>query len=135
MRKMGILLPGLLIIAILLMVMGCSKNMKQSSYKQISMQEAVEHMAQQDNYILLDVRTKEEYKAGHIPGAICIPNETIGAKDIPELPDKEQVIFVYCRSGNRSKQAASKLSAQGYSNIYEIGGIIDWQGETVFVDE
>ena len=131
MRKMGILISGLLIIAILLVLTGCSDSMKQNSYNQISMQEAVERMDEQENYILLDVRTEEEYISGHIPGAICIPNETIGTEDIPELPDKEQVIFVYCRSGNRSKQAASKLSAQGYTNVYEIGGIINWQGETV----
>lgn len=131
MKNMRNLFRGILIIAILLMAAGCSKEMQQNSFTQISMQEAAEQMAQQDNYILLDVRTVAEYTERHIPGAICVPNETIGTEEIPELPDKEQVIFVYCRSGNRSKQAADKLSAQGYINVYEIGGIIDWQGETV----
>ena len=81
--------------------------------------------------VLLDVRTLEEYREGHIPGAINIPNETIGDQDIPELPDKEQLILVYCRSGNRSKQASEKLVKLGYTNIVEFGGINDWTGETV----
>ena len=81
--------------------------------------------------IILDVRTAEEYSEKHIPGAINIPNETIGADDIPELPDKDQLILIYCRSGNRSKQAADKLVKLGYTNIMEFGGINDWTGETV----
>ena len=88
-------------------------------------------METEENYVLLDVRTVEEYEEGHIPGAICVPNETIGEDEIEELPDKEQVIMIYCRSGNRSKQAAKKLLEQGYTNLYEFGGIIDWTGETV----
>ena len=79
----------------------------------------------------MDVRTQEEYKSGHIPNAICVPNETIGTSDIPELPDKGQLIMVYCRSGRRSKEAAQKLADMGYTNIVEFGGIIDWTGETV----
>ena len=98
---------------------------------QISMNEAVEMMETEKDYIILDVRTIEEYEEGHIPGAICVPNETIGENVIEELPDKGQVILVYCRSGNRSKQAATKLAEQGYTNIYEFGGIIDWTGEIV----
>ena len=81
--------------------------------------------------IILDVRTAEEYSEKHIPGAINIPNETIGADDIPELPDKDQLILIYCRSGNRSKQASEKLAKQGYTNIVEFGGINSWTGETV----
>ena len=100
-------------------------------YQQISMSEAADYMANESGYILLDVRTVEEFNDKHIPGAINIPNETIGSDEIPKLPDKEQTILVYCRSGNRSKQAAQKLVEQGYSNIIEIGGINDWNGETV----
>ena len=81
--------------------------------------------------IILDVRTAQEYSEKHIPGAINIPNETIGTEDIPELPDIEQLILVYCRSGNRSKQASEKLVKLGYTNIVEFGGINDWTGETV----
>ena len=88
-------------------------------------------MAQESGYILLDVRTQEEYDDGHIPGALLLPNETIGFQQSDLLPDKEQLIFVYCRSGNRSKQAAAKLAQMGYTNIVEIGGIGSWKGEIV----
>ena len=88
-------------------------------------------MEKEENYIILDVRTQQEYAAGHIPGAIVIPNETIGTQEIPQLPDKHQLIMVYCRSGNRSKQASDKLVKLGYTNIVEFGGIIDWTGEVV----
>jgi len=81
--------------------------------------------------LILDVRTPEEFAEKHIPHAINIPNETIGTAEIPELPDKAQLILVYCRSGNRSKQASEKLAALGYTNIVEFGGINDWPGETV----
>ena len=97
----------------------------------LTAEEAKERMEENPNVILLDVRTQEEYETAHIPGAICIPNETIGTEDIPELPDKEQLILVYCRSGNRSKQASEKLAKQGYTNIVEFGGINSWTGETV----
>ena len=76
---------------------------------------------------------KEEFAEKHIPGATNIPNETIGTNEIPELPDKDQLILVYCRSSNRSKQASEKLAALGYTNIVEFGGIHDWPGETVTV--
>ena len=111
---------------------GCAKNETEEesmTYRQISMDEAVELMKEETGYLILDVRTTEEYESGHIPGAVCIPNETIGDTAPAELPDKEQLILVYCRSGNRSKQAAKKLIALGYSNIVEFGGIIDWNGE------
>lgn len=121
------------IIAILLLVSGCGQAVTESEgtnmYKQISMAEAKEMMNTESDYILLDVRTQEEYADGHIPGAICVPNEEIDTEPPVELPDKEQVILVYCRSGNRSRQAAEKLAAMGYSNIKEFGGIIDWNGE------
>lgn len=102
-----------------------------NTYSQITMQEAVEMMEKEENYIILDVRTHEEFAAGHIPGAIVVPNETIGTEEIAQLPDKDQLIMVYCRSGNRSKQASDKLVKLGYTNIVEFGGIIDWPGETV----
>lgn len=104
-------------------------TMEKATYQQVSMEEAMELMETEENYIILDVRSQEEYNEKHIPGAIVVPNETIGTKDIPELPDKDQMILVYCRSGNRSKQAAEKLKALGYTNIVEFGGINDWPGE------
>ena len=86
-------------------------------------------MEEESGYIILDVRTPEEFGEKHIPGAVNIPNETIGTEEIPDLPDKEQLILVYCRSGNRSKQASEKLADLGYTNIVEFGGINDWEGE------
>ena len=101
------------------------------AYRQIGAAEAAEIMEKESDYIILDVRTQEEYETTHIPGAICIPNETIGTGEIPGLPDKDQLILVYCRSGNRSKQASEKLVKLGYTNIVEFGGINSWTGETV----
>ena len=116
-----------------LMFTGCAgaSNTQTNTYRQISMGEAVDMMAQETGYIILDVRRPDEFTAGHIPNAINVPNETIGTDDIPELPDKNQLIMVYCRSGRRSKEAAEKLVKLGYTNIVEFGGILDWTGETV----
>ena len=118
---------------LLILAAGCGQADKEKDeknmYKQISMTEAKNIMSTESNYILLDVRTQEEYNSGHIPGALCIPNEEILSTQPDELPDKEQLILVYCRSGNRSKQASEKLAAMGYTNIVEFGGIIDWNGE------
>ena len=102
-----------------------------SGYKQITQEEAKDMMAQDDGHIIVDVRRQDEFAAGHIPDAVCIPNETIDKMKPAELPDTEQIILIYCRSGNRSKQAAQKLADMGYTNIYEFGGIIDWDGEII----
>ena len=115
----------------LLLLVGCGADEMKLSYRQITMEEAVAMMGEESGYIVLDVRTAEEFAEKHIPGAINVPNEEIGTAEIPELPDKAQLILVYCRSGNRSKQASEKLAALGYTNIVEFGGIIDWPGETV----
>ena len=116
----------------LLLLAGCAAPAeRESSYRQIGMDEAIAMMEEENDYIILDVRTPEEFAEKHIPGAINIPNETIGTEDIPELANKEQLIMVYCRSGNRSKQASEKLAALGYTNIVEFGGINDWPGKTV----
>ena len=116
-----------------LMFTGCAgtSNNQTNTYRQISMEEAVAMMAQETGYIILDVRRPDEFAAGHIPNAINVPNESIGTSDIPELPDKDQLIMVYCRSGRRSKEASEKLVKLGYTNIVEFGGIQDWKGETV----
>ena len=116
----------------LLLLAGCAAPAEQEdNYRQIGMDEALAMMAEKSDYIILDVRTPEEFADKHIPDAINIPNETIGTQEIPELPDKAQLILVYCRSGNRSKQASDKLVGLGYTNIVEFGGINDWPGETV----
>lgn len=118
-----------LVIIMSIGVTGCGS--KDMSYTQISMEEAVSMMEKETDYIILDVRTPEEFAEKHIPNAINIPNEVIGTEELAELPDKDQLILVYCRSGNRSKQASEKLVALGYTNIYEFGGINDWTGETI----
>ena len=113
-----------------LLFTGCaSSNNKANTYRSITMDDAVTMMAQETGYIILDVRRPDEFAAGHIPGAINVPNETIGTAEIPELPDKNQLIMVYCRSGRRSKEASEKLVKLGYTNIVEFGGILDWKGE------
>ena len=104
---------------------------KTTGYRQVTTEEAVNIMQTEENYVILDVRTAQEFASGHIPGAILIPNETIGTEEIAQLPDKDQLILVYCRSGNRSKQAADKLARLGYTNIVEFGGINSWPGEIV----
>ena len=117
---------------LLLFLAGCTaSNEQENSYRQISMDEAVTMMEEESGYIILDVRTPEEFRERHIPNAINIQNKTIGSEDIQELPDRDQLILVYCRSGNRSKQASGKLAELGYTNIVEIGGINDWIGDTV----
>ena len=111
---------------------GCNQNEQpeSNSYRQVSSKEAAAMMEEETAYIILDVRTPEEYEEKHITGAVNLPNETIGTEEIAQLPDKEQLILVYCRSGNRSKQASKKLADLGYTNIIEFGGIKDWTGET-----
>jgi rhodanese-related sulfurtransferase len=104
-------------------------SVKEANIQYVSMNDIEKIMNENENYIILDVRTIEEYNDGHIPGAICIPNETIDENVVSKLPDKEQLILIYCRSGNRSKQATKKLKDLGYLNLIEFGGIIDWPGE------
>ncbi len=123
------------ILTILLAVLtlgGCAAGkdaVNDMTYRQITMNEAVELMNNETDYIILDVRRTDEFAAGHIPNAINLPNEDIGSDEISELPNKDQLILVYCRSGNRSRQASEKLAALGYTNIVEFGGIVDWPGE------
>lgn len=100
-----------------------------SEYVSISMEEAKTIFETPGDYLIVDVRRADEFAGGHIPGAIHIANENILATEPAELPDKNQVIYVYCRSGRRSKEAAGKLVAMGYTNIIECGGILDWTGD------
>lgn len=132
---------------------------EKASFTQIKADEVLRIMETEEEYVILDVRTEAEFAAGHIPDAICVPNEIIQSIKveksdevssetsnletssnaaasssetlIPELPDKNQMILVYCRSGNRSKQASQKLVDMGYTQVYEFGGIIDWPGQIV----
>ena len=106
-------------------------NEQMNTYRRITMEEAVAMMAQESGFIILDVRRADEFAAGHIPNAINVANEDIGTAEIAELPDKDQLIMVYCRSGRRSKEASEKLVKLGYTNIVEFGGILDWTGEII----
>ena len=123
-----ITVPVLLMIQIVGAVMLLS-SCGGASYTQISQAEALQMMQEQENYLIVDVRRTDEFAEGHIAGAINVPNEEI-ADEMPELlPDKDQLLLIYCRSGNRSKQASQKLADMGYRNVYEFGGINTWQGE------
>ena len=127
----------LLFAAAALLLGGCSdlffapdRNGMVRDYTQITQEEAKRMMAEEEGYVILDVRRPDEYAGGHIPGAVCLPNESIVEGEKPaELPDTDQIILVYCRSGSRSRDAAKKLADMGYTNVYEFGGILDWTGE------
>ena len=109
---------------------GCSSG-GSASYDQISGAEAKALMDSESGYIIIDARTQEEYDEGHIPGTILIPEYEIADRAEKELPNKDQLILVYCRSGRRSKIAAEELVKLGYTNVKEFGGIIDWEYEIV----
>jgi len=111
------------------MLAGCEMNTKEAIYMNITAQEAKEIMDSEQGYIILDVRSQEEYDEGHIPGAIVIPHTEIRERAEDVLKDKNQLLLVYCRSGRRSKIAAEDLVALGYTNIKEFGGILDWPYE------
>ena len=119
----------ILFLALISILTACSSIGSGGAYRQVSSAEAQKLMESELDYIILDVRREDEYASGHIPGAIHVANETIIDKEPEELPDKNLLIFVYCRSGNRSKQASAKLANMGYTNIVEFGGINEWAGE------
>ena len=117
------------VILALLLLSGCGQAPTQEAYMNISQKEAKRLMDTQENYIILDVRSQEEYDEKHIPGAILIPHTQVEDLAFDMLPDLDQLILVYCRSGNRSKYAASILEEMGYTNIREFGGINTWPYE------
>ena len=132
MKRFSVIL--ILIITCTAILYGCTsggENKMGNSYEQITPAEAKEIMDTQDGYVILDVRTQEEFDEAHIDGAILIPDYEISDKAESVLKDKDQLILVYCRSGRRSKLAASELVSLGYTNVKEFGGIIDWPYETV----
>jgi len=122
----------LLILALSLFLAGCmvtKTSETSSSYKTISSTEAQQMIEDNKDALILDVRTAAEYESGHIPNAVNLSNEDIQAGKVDSLKDKSQLIMVYCRSGNRSRQAAQKLAELGYTNVVDFGGIQSWQGE------
>jgi len=119
-----------LLISLLLLLTGCGESTADSSYQQITQEEAKEMMDTQE-VIVLDVREQDEYDSGHISGAVLLPVGSIDEDSAAEvIPEKDSVVLVYCRSGNRSKTASSTLAELGYTNIYEFGGINTWPYET-----
>ena len=116
------------VMLIFVCIAGCSQN--DIGYISISAEQAKELMDKSENYIILDVRTKEEFDEIRIPNAMLIPDTEIADRAEDELTDKDQLIFVYCRSGNRSKKASAILAEMGYTKITEFGGIKDWPYET-----
>lgn len=127
MKKMLLLISA---ITAALSLSGCSAEETPITYTSIPVSEAKALMDSESDYVILDVRTEKEFADGHIPGAVLIPDYDIETRAETELPDKKQLILVYCRSGRRSKNAAEKLAELGYSNVKEFGGIIDWGYET-----
>ncbi len=118
------------LLLLLILLTGCGGNNSEITYQQITQEEAKEMMDTQE-VIILDVRQQEEYDAAHIPGAVLLPVDAIDEKSAASvIPEKDAVVLVYCRSGNRSKTASSALAGLGYTNIYEFGGINTWPYET-----
>lgn len=132
--KSALYLALILVLGILILS-GCTSvktdEKTSNAFEQITADEAKAIMDSEESYVILDVRTKGEYDSGHIEGAILIPDYEIGTKAESVLSDKDELILVYCRSGNRSKNAASELAALGYTNVKEFGGIIGWKYGTV----
>ena len=128
---LGVLLAGVIASPAGSSNSGDTTQLPAIEYKKITPEDAKARIDSGDEIIILDVRTEEEYNSGHIPNAILIPNETITDKTPDLLSNLDAEILVYCRSGNRSAQAAKKLIAIGYTNVYDFGGIIDWPYDTV----
>lgn len=132
MKKLKGLIIMILISLSLFGMTACdSENGKSSTYEQITAEQAKTIMDTDKDYIIIDARTEEEFAEGHIENAILIPEYEIANRAENELPDKEQLILVYCRSGRRSKIASEELVNLGYTNVKEFGGIIDWPYEVV----
>ena len=132
------IVAAVLLAAAALTAFGCGQSSaatgsggSQEAFRRVTGDEAQKMMASEKGYLIVDVRTPQEYAEGHIPHAINVPLDTIGTNPPAELPDKAQMIFVYCRSGARSMTASNKLAQMGYTNIVEMGGIKDWHGEVV----
>ena len=132
MRKLRGLIIMLLISLSLFGMTACDgENGKVSTYEQITAEQAKTIMDTEKDYVIIDARTEEEFAEGHIENAILIPEYEIANRAEKELPDKEQLILVYCRSGRRSKIASEELVKLGYTNVKEFGGIIDWPYDVV----
>lgn len=121
---------GLIILSLLILLAGCGGSTDAAGYQIITPEAAYEQLADDETIVLLDVRTESEYQEKHIPGSVLLPLDTLAEQAAEILPDQEATIFVYCRSGNRSKTAANQLLEAGYTNVYDLGGINNWPYET-----
>ena len=121
----------MLLISLSLFGLTACGEQKNNSYEQITPEQAKNIMDTETDYIIIDARTTEEFAEGHIENAILIPEYEIAERAEKELPRKEQLILVYCRSGRRSKIASEELVKLGYTNVKEFGGIIDWPYDVV----
>jgi len=121
----------LLVIFATLLLTGCAAEPSPAQYHKITAEEAHQMMVEADEFILLDVRTEEEFRERRIEGAILIPDFELADRAAAELPDRDALILIYCRSGRRSASAAQMLVAMGYAHVYDFGGIIDWKYDTV----
>ena len=130
MKRKDLVLIMALIMAAAFLLIACGGP----GYKQISQDEAMKIMEEESGFLIVDVRRPDEFAEGHIEGAINVPNEEIADEMPEELPDKDQLLLIYCRTGRRSKEASEKLAKIGYTNIYEIGGINTWPGTIVTGD-
>ena len=132
MKKLKGLIIMILISLSLFGMTACDgENWKASTYEQITAEQAKTIMDTEKDYVIIDARTEEEFAEGHIENAILIPEYEIAERAEKELPDKEQLMLVYCRSGRRSKIASEELVKLGYTNVKEFGGIIDWPYDIV----
>ena len=131
MKKLRGLIIMFLISLSLFGLTACQSGDNNATYEQITAEQAKTIMDTEKDYVIIDARTEDEFAEGHIENAILIPEYEIAERAEKELPDKEQLILVYCRSGRRSKIASEELVKLGYTNVKEFGGIIDWPYETV----
>ena len=133
MKRLILYMAALSLLLPVLLCAGCGgMNSVPGSWQHIAPEEAAELMKSKPEALILDVRRPDEFEGGHIPGAVCLPNEEIQAGNVRDtLPDRDRLLLVYCRSGRRSREAAEKLAALGYTRVYEFGGILDWTGEIV----
>ena len=131
MKKLKGLIIMFLISLSLFGLTACQDSKNNVTYEQITAKEAKTIMEMQQDYIIIDARTDEEFAEGHIENAILIPEYEIANRAEKELPQKDALILVYCRSGRRSKIASEELVKLGYTNVKEFGGIIDWPYEIV----
>jgi len=140
MKKSAFKIKGIIVVILGLMVMACQGKPKNTvvdqekakgQYQKITVEEAKEIMEGSEAFILLDVRTPSEFTEGHINNATLLPLDDILELAAEVLPDKDTIILVYCRSGNRSKTASMQLLGLGYTKVFDFGGIIDWPYETI----